>query len=53
MEAELAREAEELAGAVEAFELQAMLQGPEDRRDACSRSILAPAAPSRRTGPRC
>jgi peptide chain release factor 2 len=34
MEAEVAREAEELAGGVEKFELQAMLQGPEDGRDA-------------------
>ena len=34
MEAELTREAEELAAGVEAFELQAMLQGPEDGRDA-------------------
>ena len=34
MEAEVAREADELVGGVEAFELQAMLQGPEDTRDA-------------------
>ncbi len=34
LEAELAREAEELAGSVEAFELKAMLQGPDDSRDA-------------------
>ncbi len=34
MEAEVAREADELAGGVRAFELQAMLQGPEDTRDA-------------------
>jgi peptide chain release factor 2 len=34
MEAELGREAEELAAKVEAFELQAMLQGPDDARDA-------------------
>jgi peptide chain release factor 2 len=34
MEVELAREADELAAGVEAFELQAMLQGPEDTRDA-------------------
>ncbi|HEX2217161.1 MAG TPA: peptide chain release factor 2 [Gemmatimonadales bacterium] len=34
MEAELVREADELASGVEAFELQAMLQGPEDSRDA-------------------
>ena len=34
MEGELVRETEEIAGGVEAFELQAMLQGPEDRRDA-------------------
>ena len=32
--AELAREADELDAAAEAFELQAMLQGPEDARDA-------------------
>jgi peptide chain release factor 2 len=34
MEAEVAREAEELSSGVEAFELQAMLQGPDDGRDA-------------------
>ena len=34
MEGELAREADELSGGVEAYELQAMLQGPEDGRDA-------------------
>ena len=34
MEAEVAREADELVGGVEKFELQAMLQGPEDSRDA-------------------
>jgi peptide chain release factor 2 len=34
METELARETEEIAGGVESFELQAMLQGPEDSRDA-------------------
>ena len=34
MSADLAREVEELAGDAEAFELQAMLQGPEDSRDA-------------------
>ena len=34
MEAEVAREADELASGVRAFELQAMLQGPEDTRDA-------------------
>jgi peptide chain release factor 2 len=34
MEAELVRETEEIAGGVESFELQAMLQGPEDSRDA-------------------
>ena len=34
MLADLAREADELEAAAEAFELQAMLQGPEDSRDA-------------------
>ncbi len=34
MEQELAREADELMSGVEAFELQAMLQGPDDARDA-------------------
>ena len=34
MEAEVAREAGDLSSAVEAFELQAMLQGPDDARDA-------------------
>jgi len=34
MQAEVDRETESLAGAVEAFELQAMLQGPDDGRDA-------------------
>ena len=34
MEGDIAREAEELQGAAAAFELQAMLQGPEDERDA-------------------
>jgi peptide chain release factor 2 len=34
MEGELAGEADELTGGVEKFELQAMLQGPEDGRDA-------------------
>ncbi|MGH7528381.1 MAG: peptide chain release factor 2 [Gemmatimonadales bacterium] len=34
MAAELGREAEELASGVQAFELQAMLQGPDDGRDA-------------------
>ncbi len=34
MSTDLAREADELATAAEAFELQAMLQGPEDARDA-------------------
>ena len=34
MEAELTREADELAAGVQAFELQAMLQGPDDGRDA-------------------
>ena len=34
MEAEVAREGDELAAGVERFELQAMLQGPEDSRDA-------------------
>ncbi|MGH2577401.1 MAG: peptide chain release factor 2 [Actinomycetota bacterium] len=34
MAAEVAREADELASGVEAFELQAMLQGPDDGRDA-------------------
>jgi peptide chain release factor 2 len=34
LHAELEREAEEIETAAEAFELQAMLQGPEDARDA-------------------
>ncbi len=34
LEAELGREADELATSVEEFELQAMLQGPDDARDA-------------------
>jgi peptide chain release factor 2 len=34
LEAELVREADEIQTATEAFELQAMLQGPEDARDA-------------------
>jgi peptide chain release factor 2 len=34
MEAEVAREADELASGVEAFEIQAMLQGADDGRDA-------------------
>ena len=34
LQTELAREAEEIENAAEAFELQAMLQGPEDARDA-------------------
>jgi peptide chain release factor 2 len=34
MQAELAREADALGQAVEAFELQAMLQGPEDEKNA-------------------
>jgi peptide chain release factor 2 len=34
LQAELGREADELETAAEAFELQAMLQGPEDARDA-------------------
>jgi peptide chain release factor 2 len=34
MSADLTREAEELDSAAQAFELQAMLQGPEDARDA-------------------
>ena len=34
LEGELAREADELDTAAESFELQAMLQGPEDARDA-------------------
>ncbi|MFL5492909.1 MAG: peptide chain release factor 2 [Gemmatimonadales bacterium] len=34
MQAEVSREARELADRVEAFQLQAMLQGPDDRRDA-------------------
>ena len=34
LHSELAREAEEIESAAEAFELQAMLQGPEDARDA-------------------
>jgi peptide chain release factor 2 len=34
LQAELAREADALVGAVEAFELQAMLQGPEDEKNA-------------------
>jgi peptide chain release factor 2 len=34
LEADIAREADELDVAAEAFELQAMLQGPEDGRDA-------------------
>ena len=34
MVADIAREADELETAAEAFELQAMLQGPEDHRDA-------------------
>ena len=34
LESELEREADELAAGVQAFELQAMLQGPEDSRDA-------------------
>jgi peptide chain release factor 2 len=34
LEADIAREADELQAAAEAFELQAMLQGPEDERDA-------------------
>jgi peptide chain release factor 2 len=34
LEADIAREADELQAAAEAFELQAMLQGPEDGRDA-------------------
>ena len=34
MSADMAKEADELAFAAEAFELQAMLQGPEDARDA-------------------
>ncbi len=34
MIADVAQEADELASAAEAFELQAMLQGPEDARDA-------------------
>jgi peptide chain release factor 2 len=34
LQTELAREAEEIESAAEAFELQAMLQGPEDARDA-------------------
>jgi peptide chain release factor 2 len=34
LQSELAREAEEIKNAAEAFELQAMLQGPEDARDA-------------------
>ena len=34
LQADLGREAEEIESAAEAFELQAMLQGPEDSRDA-------------------
>ena len=34
LQADLAREADEIETAAEAFELQAMLQGPEDSRDA-------------------
>jgi peptide chain release factor 2 len=34
LQGELVREAEEIESAAEAFELQAMLQGPEDARDA-------------------
>ena len=34
METEVGHEADELSSAVEAFELQAMLQGPDDARDA-------------------
>jgi peptide chain release factor 2 len=34
LEADIGREADELQAAAEAFELQAMLQGPEDARDA-------------------
>jgi peptide chain release factor 2 len=34
LEADIAREADQLQSAAEAFELQAMLQGPEDERDA-------------------
>jgi peptide chain release factor 2 len=34
LQAELTREADEIESAAEAFELQAMLQGPEDSRDA-------------------
>jgi peptide chain release factor 2 len=34
LQTELTREAEEIENAAEAFELQAMLQGPEDARDA-------------------
>jgi peptide chain release factor 2 len=34
LEADIAREADQLKQAAEAFELQAMLQGPEDARDA-------------------
>jgi peptide chain release factor 2 len=34
LQAELGREADEIVRAAEAFELQAMLQGPEDARDA-------------------
>jgi peptide chain release factor 2 len=34
LQTELVREADEIESAVEAFELQAMLQGPEDARDA-------------------
>jgi peptide chain release factor 2 len=34
MESEVGREADELATAVQSFELQAMLQGPDDARDA-------------------
>jgi peptide chain release factor 2 len=34
LEAELARETDQLEASAEAFELQAMLQGPEDARDA-------------------
>src|SRR3954470_16267298 len=34
LRADVAREADELQKSAEAFELQAMLQGPEDERDA-------------------
>ncbi|MEZ4584911.1 MAG: PCRF domain-containing protein [Gemmatimonadales bacterium] len=52
MEEELSKEVTAVGERL-AARAQSMLQGPTTSATRCSRSTRAPAAPSRRTGPRC